>query len=212
MKKFYMTMVAMLCGAAAMAQTCTISAEDITATADGKTPFYLELTINESEAGLVNGCGTVLELPEGFSVNQVWNPDDEEWANDLEAPAAKSAHTVMLVVSPSNPNKYTLAVASTGATFKTSTKVLARIGLIAAETMKDGDYEIVVGPTSFNKGTVSVYPQEAFKVKVAVSGGTGINGINAEDSKAPIYNVAGQRVSKAQKGIFIQNGKKVAVK
>ncbi|MBR3858375.1 MAG: hypothetical protein IKM68_10425, partial [Bacteroidaceae bacterium] len=41
---------------------------------------------------------------------------------------------------------------------------------------------------------------------------TGINSINAEDSKAPVYNLAGQRVSKAQQGVFIQNGKKVAVK
>jgi hypothetical protein len=27
-----------------------------------------------------------------------------------------------------------------------------------------------------------------------------------------IYNIAGQRVNKAQKGIYIQNGKKVLVK
>ena len=47
---------------------------------------------------------------------------------------------------------------------------------------------------------------------LTVGAGTGIIGINADDTNAPIYNVAGQRVSKAQKGIFIQNGKKVAVK
>ena len=57
-----------------------------------------------------------------------------------------------------------------------------------------------------------MYPQEPFTIKLTVAGGTGINGINAADSNAPIYNVAGQRVSKAQKGVFIQNGKKVAVK
>ena len=58
---------------------------------------------------------------------------------------------------------------------------------------------------------MSVYPQEDMVVYVNY-GGTGINSINALDSKAPIYNVAGQRVSKAQKGVYIQNGKKVAVK
>ena len=47
---------------------------------------------------------------------------------------------------------------------------------------------------------------------LTVGEGTGIIGINADDTNAPVYNVAGQRVSKAQKGIFIQNGKKVAVK
>ena len=38
---------------------------------------------------------------------------------------------------------------------------------------------------------------------------TGISGINAADENAVIYNVAGQRLSKAVKGINIINGKKV---
>lgn len=38
---------------------------------------------------------------------------------------------------------------------------------------------------------------------------TGISGINVADENAVIYNVAGQRLSKAQKGINIINGKKV---
>ncbi len=41
---------------------------------------------------------------------------------------------------------------------------------------------------------------------------TGINGVESNKSEGAIYNVSGQRVSKAQNGIFIQNGKKVAVK
>ena len=41
-------------------------------------------------------------------------------------------------------------------------------------------------------------------------GSTGIDGItvDAADENAPIYNLAGQRVTKATKGILIQNGKK----
>ncbi|MGM9678347.1 MAG: hypothetical protein ACI3X7_00995 [Bacteroidaceae bacterium] len=40
-----------------------------------------------------------------------------------------------------------------------------------------------------------------------------INSIEAEgENGSAIYNMAGQRVSKAQRGVFIQNGKKVAVK
>ncbi len=41
---------------------------------------------------------------------------------------------------------------------------------------------------------------------------TAIDGIKSADKSGAIYNIAGQRVSKAQNGIFIQNGKKVAVK
>ena len=209
MKKIYMTMVAMLCGAAAMAQTCTISAEDIEATAG--TPAYLEFLINQ-DGTAVNGCGTVLDFPEGITVREYWDEDDEAMKKDVEYPAAKSAFTCMLEQAPTNPQRYTLAVASTGSTFKTATNVIARIGIIAATTMTDGDYNVTVGPTSFNIGTESVYPQEVFTVKVTVKGGTGINDIKALDNDAPIYNVAGQRVSKAQKGVYIQNGKKVAVK
>ena len=39
-----------------------------------------------------------------------------------------------------------------------------------------------------------------------------INGIEAETENAEIFNIAGQRVNKAQKGIYIINGKKVLVK
>ena len=42
--------------------------------------------------------------------------------------------------------------------------------------------------------------------------GTAINSISADQTKSGvIYNIAGQRVSKATKGIFIIDGKKVAV-
>lgn len=39
-----------------------------------------------------------------------------------------------------------------------------------------------------------------------------IRNINAEGSTEGIYNLSGQRVRKAEKGVFIQNGRKVAVK
>lgn len=42
---------------------------------------------------------------------------------------------------------------------------------------------------------------------------TGVQSVkNAEQQNAAIFNLAGQRVNKAQKGIFIQNGKKVVIK
>ena len=41
---------------------------------------------------------------------------------------------------------------------------------------------------------------------------TGISEVNAEAATGEIYNLAGQRVSKAVKGLYIQNGKKILVK
>ncbi len=43
-------------------------------------------------------------------------------------------------------------------------------------------------------------------------GADAINGINADVENGTVYNLAGQRVNKAQKGIYIVNGKKVLVK
>jgi hypothetical protein len=41
---------------------------------------------------------------------------------------------------------------------------------------------------------------------------TGISEVNAEAASGEIYNLAGQRVSKLQKGLYILNGKKILVK
>lgn len=47
---------------------------------------------------------------------------------------------------------------------------------------------------------------------VTIGEGTGISSINAEENGAAVYNLAGQKMSKAQKGLFIKNGKKFIVK
>ena len=58
----------------------------------------------------------------------------------------------------------------------------------------------------FNKNT-----QIGFGGFEFTAGTAGINDITvdaAADENAPVYNLAGQRVSKDTKGILIQNGKK----
>ena len=39
-----------------------------------------------------------------------------------------------------------------------------------------------------------------------------INAVNAEAANGTIYNLQGQKVEKAQKGLYIINGKKVVMK
>ena len=72
-----------------------------------------------------------------------------------------------------------------------------------------------------NKGTID--PQKAF-LKVEGANGahalsvvfegeaTGISSVAAENGAEGIYNMNGQRVNKAQKGLYIVNGKKVVKK
>ncbi|MBR4307905.1 MAG: hypothetical protein IKT83_07950, partial [Bacteroidaceae bacterium] len=79
-----------------------------------------------------------------------------------------------------------------------------------------GEYEMKSSKINFTyyneEGESKPMFQDDFTAKLIVARSVSINSINADDVNAPIYNVAGQRVSKAQKGIFIQNGKKIAVK
>ncbi len=80
------------------------------------------------------------------------------------------------------------------------------------------DITLKAGTVVLVKGKVSSYnsknemAQGSYIVKI-ISEPTNINNIKAEtNADAPLYNLAGQRVSKSYKGVVIKNGKKVLVK
>lgn len=213
MKKFYMTMVAMLCGVAAMAQDAVMSAEPVDVKTDG-TVSTLVFKLALSDAAKtgetpVQTASVKFVLPEGVAARW-YDPGEDDYFDQVTYDMAKNSHQKMFVQGEANPQSYVLAIMGT-ATLKSNTDVFATVGLKVVGEIAKGDYEIPVTP-DYSSGGVSVFPQEPFTVKLTVDGGTGINSINADDVNAPIYNIAGQRVSKAQKGVYIQNGKKVAVK
>ena len=210
MKKIYMTMVALLCSAAAMAQM-TLSADNVAATA-GETA-YLEIKFAETEAGVITAASCRVTLPEGFTIAQVYDEDEEGYVDDITYPAAKKGHDTRMIPVTSDdadPNTYQFSAASNKDAFKTSTDVMFKIG-VAVPAGADGTYPVKVTKVGFSNAAAEATAQDDFTFNIEV-GGTGINSINADDSKAPVYNMAGQRVGKAQQGVFIQNGKKVAVK
>ena len=212
MKKFYMTIVAMLCGVAAMAQGLgTLSCEDVTATAGGETA-YLEVKLAAENVEAISGIQFNFTLPAGVSIAKVWNEDDAEWNDDVTFPIAKSKHQVGIMVSGDG---YMVFLGGDNTlTYRTTTDVVAKIGVVAAADATDGTYDVnfVKAAMSDKSTPVQSFEVADFTAKLTITGGTGINSINAADSKAPVYNMAGQRVSKTQKGVYIQNGKKVAVK
>ena len=219
MKKFYMTMAAMLFSFAAMAQgveaNIVVSPSPITFTADGKTVTYVEFSLVTAANDAFTSAGIVFEVPEGIKVNQVYDDEEEDYVTDITYPIATAKHTKMISPSSANPNRYTVAIASSSAdmaTLRTTTNVLVKIGFYAEESMADGDYQLTFGQCSNGSGTTTLARYTPDPVAITVASGTGINSINAADSKAPIFNLAGQRVSKAQQGVFIQNGKKIATK
>ena len=210
MKKFYMTIVAMLCGVAAMAQGLgTLSCEDVTATAGGEAA-YLEVKLAAENVEAISGIQFNFTLPAGVSIAKVWNEDDAEWNDDVTFPIAKSKHQVGIMVSGDG---YMVFLGGDNTlTYRTTTDVVAKIGVVAAADATDGTYDVnfVKAAMSDKSTPVQSFEVADFTAKLTITGGTGINSINAADSKAPVYNMAGQRVSKTQKGVYIQNGKKVA--
>jgi hypothetical protein len=98
------------------------------------------------------------------------------------------------------------------------------VGVYAPATVAEGDYFIGNGAVYKSKGETNIKAFRAYidvdnavagEVKLFIDGiTTGISEINgeAQTEQGAIYTLAGQRVSRAQKGIYIVNGKKVAVK
>lgn len=77
----------------------------------------------------------------------------------------------------------------------------------SADQINVGDNVIVFGKLVNYSGT---YEFTTGNYIYSLNGTTGINAptVNVIDENAPIYNLAGQRVSKDAKGILIQNGRK----
>ncbi len=97
------------------------------------------------------------------------------------------------------------------------------VGVYAPMTVVEGDYFVSGGKLYKSTGATNLKGFRAYiknkvggEVKLCIDGvATSIDEIvNAQSSmvNGNIYNLAGQRVSKATKGIFIKNGRKVVVK
>lgn len=212
MKKFYMTMAAMLCGVAAMAQSIgTLSCGDVTATAGGDAA-YLEVMLETEDVTAISGIQFYFSLPDGVTIAQVYDEDEEAYIDDVTFPIAKKAHQVGLKTTADGYMAY--LGGDKAQTFKAITNPVAKIGISVAADATDGTYDIVFNKAALSDKSTPIQSYEVadFTAKLTITGGTGINDIKALDSKAPVYNLAGQRVSKTQKGVYVQSGKKVAVK
>ena len=203
MKKFYMLMAAMLCGGAAMAQN-VLYVEDIKVES-GETAVEMAVGMNNTSED-VTAISFKIGLPEGvtLTLNKKGKPQatvDEDRMEDHQA-----AYTDI----PDSNDKMLSVYSMNVATFYENTGTIVTVPLTVAG---DGTYVVRLYDISIaNTAKESIADAEELEFTIQVGNGDGIHSINANDSNAPVYNVAGQRVSKAQKGVYIQNGKKVAVK
>ena len=229
MKKFYMTMVALLCGVAAMAQDGDgLYVNDIKVD-KGATSVTIPVCLKNSI--YVSSISFRIDLPEGVTIkvskgklqNYTLNSDraDGYSVEYQKVTGLNGGQIAVFSTYPFDLNDGPIIsidaaiseeVAAVDGTYPVA---LTAIGYAAPKVPADevGDFD---GIEEYNDGRSYVVSGEMTKTETSftltIGDGTGINSINAEDSKAPVYNVAGQRVSKAQKGVYIQNGKKVAVK
>jgi hypothetical protein len=101
------------------------------------------------------------------------------------------------------------------------------VGVYAPETIGEGHFFIGNGALYKSAGSTNINAFRAYiqlanpnvtpsDIKMFVDGeevATGIEGVQGvQEVQGAIYNLAGQRISKMQKGINIVNGKKIAIK
>lgn len=225
MKKIYMTMVALLCGVAAMAQIeATIDVEPVEVAQGEKVYIPLGLTSSESLCAV----SFRIAFPEGTAfgtrVEMVYDEDLDEDVEtevyDFEIDAARSQGHVGEVkelgtatpedVADKEAGFLMFAVTSNPVkNFKKKVGTFATISIAASPQAVVGEnYVITIKKAAASTSAGVSVPLADMTIPVKITQGTGINSVNADDVNAPVYNLAGQRVSKAQKGIFIQNGKK----
>ncbi|MBQ9652383.1 MAG: hypothetical protein IJV13_09290 [Prevotella sp.] len=91
-----------------------------------------------------------------------------------------------------------------------------RLAIAAGDQVPELNKEIQLvkanGTIKLAAGKYTVTVTKDFKMTITGEAADGISNIAAEKQNGVIYNLQGQRVNAAQKGIYIMNGKKVLVK
>ncbi len=182
----------------------TITANDVTIEQGGTADVTFTITA-ESKAAIAEFKMT---LPEGIAIK--YDADEEDYVYTPGADMTLKSHSVT-IQKQNNGAWYVLVSNASRKEFKANSGAYLTVTLVASgdafsgiATMKD----IILGDISGKQ--MNTVTEATFAVTV---GGTdGISSINAEESGAAVYNLAGQKVNNAQKGLFIKNGKKFVVK
>ena len=161
----------------------------------------------------VAGWQMFLYLPEGVEIAQLYDDDEEEYVADITLSSTfhkakhscsvkKTADGAMMLICSGGTETVALKSATEGE--------LCTIGLKVAEGVTSQAVAVKNVAVSDDQGTQYNQDDTTFQL---IIGSTGIVNIeNDAVNSGVFYNLAGQKVSNAQKGVLIQNGKKVVVK
>jgi hypothetical protein len=192
---------------AAFALTLAVNAQKATLGVGGEGTDWVVVSLeNDFNCG---AFGFKLDLPEGAKLAFDEEEEDYVYERNTERLSGKK----WTVDVKETATGYSINIF--GSTVKGNEGELIRFKLAnpitGTATFKDINFTDV---GEDGKGTTSVYMNNDKTTTLPLElKADAIKAISVEETKSGvIYNVAGQRVSKAQKGIFIVDGKKVAVK
>ena len=202
MKKIFFAAVCMLMSVGAMAQgTVKFFIDDFTI-APGETKAISVNLTNPDNAFCAFQFD--LQFPEGVEIalNKKQRPDvvlNEDRMDDHIVSAKKNGSTYTIISYSGSNASY----------FDTDGAILD-INVTAAADAQTGAGKILNAKLTPKSGESVTFDEIPFNV--TIGDGTGISSINADEQGSAMFNLNGQRVTKAQKGIVVKNGKKVIVK
>jgi hypothetical protein len=161
----------------------------------------------------VAGWQMFLYLPEGVEIAQVYDEDEEEYVADITLSSTfhKAKHSCSVKKTADNAMMLICSGGTETVALKSATEgELCTIGLKVADGVTSQAVAVKNVAVSDDQGVQSNQADTTFQL---IIGSTGIVNIeNDAVNSGVFYNLAGQKVSNAQKGVLIQNGKKVVVK
>lgn len=200
MKKILLSIVALMATFTANAQLTT-DVTDLKIAAGEEKEVIFSLKTEEA----VTMYEFWLVLPEGIEIAT----EDDEYLVDFVGSRHVKSHSYMAEYKSGSTSEFLISVTS-----NKSANLKELEGEVLSVTFKataDVKSPITIKDAYAATAAEVKIPFEDFVIKV--NEGTAINSISAEQTKSGvIYNMNGQRVSKATKGIYVVDGKKVAVK
>ena len=161
----------------------------------------------------VAGWQMYLYLPEGVEIAQVFDEDEEEYVADITLSSTfhKAKHSCSVKKTADNAMMLICSGGTETVALKSATEgELCTIGLTVADGVTSQAVAVKNVAVSDDQGVQSNQADTTFQL---IIGSTGIVNIENDAVNGGVYyNLAGQKVSNAQKGVLIQNGKKVVVK
>ncbi len=200
MKKFLLAIACLMTAMTGFAQDA-LTVKNTVITAGEAGTLSVELT---NPGAQYIACQFDLDVPAGVTINK-----GRSYALGTSYTVPSRAEGFLVGITEQGTNHYRVTMYNNdNYDFLEKSGEILVINITASADFKGGDgkiYEIVLT----NADRQSYKPEAA---NFTIGETTGISSINAEENGGAVYNLAGQKVNNAQKGLFIKNGKKFVVK